>query len=522
MDRALQVRKILSTRGLTLNAVSRQSAQVFGRLSKFCVPHNLYGKLKPTIHQILALSHLTNYRLSDWLKVLGIHLDTVSRLQLRIPRRRTTLLDSTVYDTSTWIPWFTERTPERSATSIAPLGSFLQTAPAARAADLLAVSKRRFRYALIGQQDAYALPYFLPGSIIRADPRQAQGWPTGDRNRGQAPFFLVEYPSGLTCSRITFLDEERFLLHCPDQPCLERVFRVEKDAQVLGMVDAEVRPLLFHRTAQPVSRPARVCDLRAADPRAHPTSGKDLLRRSRVRAGFTFREASSISRFIAKTLGQELYFAAASTLSDYEVLSAPPRHIEKAITLCLVYGIGFYDLLRAFGLPLEKAGREPMPDELFLEQPRTGNDGSRVAEGVPIGESRGLLGTLLNQWEEVPLFLRSSLDEITGLKGFSLSDVFWLGGSETKLHPLLVNAPLVAVNRKARKPSPSVEGVVCNESLYVILKRDGGYLCGRCTLDPGKLVVHGYPGGPVDTLEFRDGIDAEVVGQVTAILRRLP
>src|SRR5215472_11604033 len=222
MDRALQVRKILSTRDLTLNAVSRQSKQVFGRLSKFCVPHNLYGKLKPTIHQILALSHLTNYRLSDWLRVLGIDLDAISRLQLRIPRERTTLLDSTVYDTSTWIPWFTERIPERSTASIAPLGSFLRTAPAARAGDLLALSKRRFRYAVIGEQDAYARPYFLPGSIIRADPCQAQRRPSGDRNGEQAPFFLVEHPSGWACSRITFLDEERFLLRCHDQPCLER------------------------------------------------------------------------------------------------------------------------------------------------------------------------------------------------------------------------------------------------------------------------------------------------------------
>jgi hypothetical protein len=55
----------------------------------------------------------------------------------------------------------------------------------------------------------------------------------------------------------------------------------------------------------------------------------------------------------------------------------------------------------------------------------------------------------------------------------------------------------------------------------LILRRDGSYMCGRCTLNEGNLVIHGYPGGAVSTQQFRNGVDAEVVGQVTTILRRL-
>src|SRR5713226_3462443 len=114
MDRAEQVRQILTTRGLTLYRVSQQSAQIFGRSSRFYVPHNLYydvadPALIPTIHQVLALSQITNYRLSDWLAVFGFDLDTICRLQLSVPRQRTTLLDSSVYDTYAWVPWFSER-----------------------------------------------------------------------------------------------------------------------------------------------------------------------------------------------------------------------------------------------------------------------------------------------------------------------------------------------------------------------------------------------------------------------------
>src|SRR5437879_13631287 len=113
MDRAEQVRRILTTRGLTLYRVSQQSAEIFGRSSRFYVPHNLYydvadPSLIPTIHQILALSHFTNYRLYDWLAVFGFDLDHISLLQLLIPRQRTTLLDSSVYDLRACTPWFAD------------------------------------------------------------------------------------------------------------------------------------------------------------------------------------------------------------------------------------------------------------------------------------------------------------------------------------------------------------------------------------------------------------------------------
>ena len=133
----------------------------------------------------------------------------------------------------------------------------------------------------------------------------------------------------------------------------------------------------------------------------------------------------------------------------------------------------------------------------------------------------GFVAALVSQWEEIPLFLRFSLDQITGLKGFSLSDVFWVGGDKTQRHPLLVNAAFVVVNRRARKPSPEARSGVCERLLYLILRRDGNYLCGRCTLNEGNLVLHGYPGGSAGNQHFRNGVDAEVVGQVTTILRRL-
>jgi hypothetical protein len=525
MNRALQVREILSTRGLNLFAVSRQSAEIFGRSSEFYVPHNLYYDLaqsssKPTIYQVLALSRITRYRVADWLKVFGIDLDRIFGLQPLIPRRRTILLDSTVYDPYVWTPWFAERPQFAPVPAIAPLGHFLTSSPPRRVADLLALNKRTFRYAVVGDQDLYAIPYFVPGTIIRVDERRVEELHLGRNTNDGGAFFLIEFDSGWTCSRLTLLGKDRILLRCPQRPCTERELHIGRDATVLGAIDAEIRPLNRHRPRGPIPTEATSRKQRIRHSWSEPKRLRDLLRRSRMSLQLSFREASAMSRFIADKLADELYFAAVSTLSDYEAMSAAPRHIEKIITLCLLYCIGFYEFLRLSGLPLDQAGGESIPDELVPRLIPGANHSPWIAAQHG-AEMSGFPAALLHDWREVPFYLRFSLDEISGLKGFSLSDLFWVGGDKTQSHPLLLDASLIAVNRRSRKPSADGDESVCEGALYLILRRDGTYLCGRCTLDEGNLVVHGYPRGAVGTQQFKNGADAEVVGQVTAILRRL-
>ena len=79
-----RVRKILSTRGLTLYQVSQRSADIFGQSSLYFIPQRLYheleiGTLGPNIHQLVAFSRISNYRLADWLVIFGFRLDDIPR-----------------------------------------------------------------------------------------------------------------------------------------------------------------------------------------------------------------------------------------------------------------------------------------------------------------------------------------------------------------------------------------------------------------------------------------------------------
>jgi len=520
--RVHQVRQVLSSRGLTLYRVSERSAEIFGRSSVFYVPHNLSFDAQdpgsiPTFQQMLAISHITDYRLSEWFRVFGFDLDLIPRLRLLVPRKRTTLLDSRVYDPQAWIPWFAGRTNSFAPPSIAPLGQLLTRAAPLRAVDLLALSKRKFLYAKVGEQDVYAFPHLAPGSIVRVDTERSEEISRDAGLSGERQLFFVEHDFGYSCSQLVVLAKDRLVLHSQQLPCTQIELTLGKEARILGRIDAEIRPVAGHAIGRVVTERAVLAKPRALGSPHLKATLKDLLQSSRLRAGLSFREASSLSRSIANFLADESYFAATSTLSDYETLSAPPRHIQKAITLCVLYSIDFAEFLGVSGLPLDREGRDSMPDELVpdRESPR-----SLAGEGQAFVEKTGFLASLLERWEEVPLFLRHSLDELTGLKSVSLSDLFWVGGDEAPIHPWLARASLVAVNRRIKKPAQAK--ATFDQPLYLVLERDGTYLCGCCAQRGSELIVHLYPGVPLGARRFRNGIDAEVVGQVTAILRRLP
>lgn len=516
--RTQKVQQILFLRGLTVYRASERSAEIFGRSSPFYIPHSLYSEsgdpsLIPTFPQMLALSHISDYRLSDWFAAFGFDLDLIPRLGVVIPRKGTALLDSSLYDRNAWVPWF-RQSAHSPPPAIAPLGQLVAQAAPRRAADLEALGQMRFLYAKVGEEDVYSFPHLVPGSIVRVDPRGSESQARDSITTGERRFFLVEHELGYSCSQLVLLSNNRVVLHSPDFPCTQLELSLGDDARILGRIDAEIRPVTKRVLSRVATQPAMRPRPQSTHSLQRKIELKELLQNSRLRAGLSFREASGSSRLIANLVADDSYFAAPSTLSDYETLAAPPRHIQKVITLCVLYSIDFWEFLRASGLPIDQQGRDAMPDEIVpREIPKFGGEVDTVS-----GAS-GFLDTLVKRWEEVPLFLRHSLGELTGLTGVSLSDLFWVGGDEVPIHPWLKGADLVAINRRIKKPA--APKAIADQPLYLILQRDGGYLCGCCALRERELVVHLYPGLPLGARRFRNGIDAEVVGQVTSILRRI-
>lgn len=524
IDIAGRVRQVLSTRGLTLYQVSRESTRVFGHRSPYHVPEHFYSALAtsnagPTIHQFVALSRISGYRLSDWLLLFGFSLDDISRLQILFTRPRTILLDASVYDEDQWIPWLKGRTRTSALPAIAPLAQVFEPAPPRRARDVLSLNTQRFLYAKIGREDILAFPDLIPGSIARIDPSIPTQFHSALAQVSSSRIFLVETASRLTCGRLRRIRGNRVAL-CSTSfsyPPLE--VTLGHDARILGVVDAEVRPVGTGRLSRvPAQTPARASA--PPGPLQDPAKLGQLIRMSRTRQGLSFRDASAMSRSVASALDDQTYFASPGTLADYERLSRPPRHIQKILSLCILYGIGFRDFLRAGEITLDSLGSDPVPDELCGRTAPHGFRGSEKTHTNEIG-TPDFLSVLIDQWKEIPLFLRRSLSEITRLPHLSLLDFFSVAPEQDVADSRLSNAALVAVNRRLKRPLGSPPPALRDEPVYMLVARDGGYLCAPCTFDRGALALHRQPSTPLAPVETETRTDLEVIGQVTAILRRL-
>lgn len=515
---AARMQQVLSGRGLTLSDVSRESRLRYPADRGYWIPHNFYARLRaadfsPRMEHILALSTISKYRLVDWLILFGFHLDDLSGLAAALPTKRTLLLDSVVYDVETPIRWFRSKASPEGLAANAPLGHFVELGPLRPLNSLLQRRPSPFLYAKVGRNDAFAFPDLLPGSILRIDGRK--------RSLGAATsraFFLVEHTKGLTCCRLHATGRNLITLRSTELPYAQVALQLGREASVLGKVDLEFRFLTD--APSPVVAPdlAVFWDPQPLSPPSATSGFAEFAKRARERAGLSLREASARSRLVAEALGDRRYFCARATLSAYETNGKPPRQVHKLLGLCALYSLTFSDAFAGAIGKTEGLGQDPIPPVVLGRKfvlPRN-NRAPRPDE-----LASDFLSGLLKDVEEIPFFLRNSIGPLAGLTDMSVRDIVWLGGHRLSLHPYLNGSLLAVVNRRQRTPPSMGKTRLWEEPLYLLLRRDGSYLCARCTLHDKALVIHPFADGFDEPVRLRNGVDAEIVGRVAAIVRRL-
>ncbi len=250
------------------------------------------------------------------------------------------------------------------------------------------------------------------------------------------------------------------------------------------------------------------------------TDFRHLLRKGRQRVGLSFRQASAMSRKIAQELGDQRYFTAIGSLSDYESAEAPPRHIHKIVTLCTLYSIGFWHFLKASGLAIDKLGQKAIPEDLTETAHRTAS--SRRKDREPQGTKGGsFINILADRFEEIPLFLRNALPELCGMSRLALRDVFWAGEMGQEFHAPLRGAAFLVINQRMKTAVVSETEPEWKQPVYLLARRDGSYFCGRFALAGNTTVLHPLSARPSSPKLQESRGDAEIVGQVVTVLRRI-
>ena len=514
---AEKVRSILASKRLSLYRASQQSVALYGLSSPYYLPHHLYydlrsGSFRPSIQQIYALSRISGYRVADWLRVFGFDLEDITRLQILLPSKRTIVLDTSLTDPNEWMPYLRNRPLGEPIPSVTPLARLLELGPRKRIASVSQLD-RHFIYAKVGVEDAFAFPELSPGSIVRVNPDVIADL-VGKQNPGISDqLFFVEHSKGFFCCRIRTLGGGVIVPFDNGLSYAQVEFRCPQEARLWGAVDLEYRPLLGG------GEPKVPKDLaRQWKPETLPALEDfgQLLKRTRTQRNLSIREAAAMSRVIAEILKEDRYTTSPSSLSDYELRSAPPRDFHKIITLCSIYGLHFGSVMGRMGIEVAEAGSESMPDRYLSRAEPTVAAKRGNLENVGAEFIEKLLGEFL----EIPLFLRNSLGHFAGSAHVSLDDFFWFGGDDGPLHPFLADGLLAMVNRRRKTPFHFAAKPWWQQPLYIILMREGVYLACCCSVENGLLVIHPYSRDFHHSAQYRLHQDAEVVGQIVGILRR--
>jgi transcriptional regulator with XRE-family HTH domain len=246
----------------------------------------------------------------------------------------------------------------------------------------------------------------------------------------------------------------------------------------------------------------------------------EKLKDIRSRLGITTREVTEKSQQIAQTERNEEFYISNAWLTQIENTQATPS-IYKLYSISTIYHIKFSDLLLLFGVDLERIGKHQlsMPLENTHLMNVEGQDASRNIT-FPVRfdpsfslEKTNLLSRMVEIWGEVPIALVQQLDVRHSQYGY-------IGLNDLTLSPLLRPGSFVQINQKAKKLQSSRRVTEFDRPIYFVELREG-YACGWCELLGNQLLLIPHPLSPCGVRQYVFGMEAEIVGQVTAIAMRI-
>jgi transcriptional regulator with XRE-family HTH domain len=232
------------------------------------------------------------------------------------------------------------------------------------------------------------------------------------------------------------------------------------------------------------------------------------LKRIRMRLGLSLREVERRSLKIVAERENQDFNLSRGLLADIEAGLYIPGSF-KVLSLSEIYGLtalqvlGFYGIDRSDSDPRERPVFWPPNTQLF----------ATAGEAKP-GEDTRLVTDLIDMWRDIPAPLTREIDTRRFMFGY-------IGASDRTMSPLLPPGTYLQIDPKLNRvkkepPQEEAEPSLWGRAIYFLDIRSG-YLCGWCELKNGILTLVPHPHSGEQTRTFRCPLEAEVVGQVTAV-----
>ena len=250
-----------------------------------------------------------------------------------------------------------------------------------------------------------------------------------------------------------------------------------------------------------------------------PSAGSYLKEvRRRLQLGVCqVQEASAV---IATDQGNPSFYLAASRLAQIENEHSIPG-IFKLFSLCTIYGLGFHNLLRRYGIDLNKA-RE-YRDRFLPEVTRPVSpevcgfeDVVRLPVRLKPGfrwETTQLVSQMVALWGDVPAaFL---IDHSPGAHVYG-----YVGLADQSMFPLIRPGSFLMIDPNRRRVVQDHWKNEFERPIYFLGLRSE-YRCAWCEVDGSRLVVLSHPHSGERVRIFNLDSEAEIVGQVVGLAMRL-
>lgn len=251
-----------------------------------------------------------------------------------------------------------------------------------------------------------------------------------------------------------------------------------------------------------------------------PLPPNEQLKDLRARLGITTREVAEFSQKIAESAGNPEFQISNAWLTQIENSDSVPS-IFKLYSLSAIYRLKFTELLFLYGLDLQMLSQHqlaaPLPNTHLTtldvyDADRAISFPVRFDRSFDLDNS-SLLSRLVELWGEVPIALIQHLD-------IRHSQYGYVGLQDFTLYPLLRPGSFVQIDSRVRKVQPLRWRTEFDRPIYFVELRNG-YACSWCDLLDDQLLLLPHPLSPCSVRKFKYGIDAEIVGQVTAVAMRL-
>ena len=232
-----------------------------------------------------------------------------------------------------------------------------------------------------------------------------------------------------------------------------------------------------------------------------------------------YRDVEQASLRIAERHKNDEFAIALSRLADIENKGTVPS-IYRLYSLCAIYRLEIVDVLQWYAVDLAAlpADAGSIPLETTHGIGFTPHEHGVIQ--VPLSLDPGLdmrkstyLSRMIQRWGTLPLMLLNGLD----LKNHRYA---FVGTEDWAMYPLLHPGSLVLIDEGKRKIANSGWASELERPIY-FLEHRGGYLCGWCSLEEGRLVVMPHPASQRKPQVFSFPAEIDVIGQVTGVAMRL-